>query len=213
MLIDKYKHISFDLDGTLIHTTPEYRHKIVPAIVSKLGGKITDKYHIDRFWFEHDRDNIIQECFNLNPIIFWNILKKLDTAENRNRRASAYGDAEPAIRELKKTGKIISIITNAPKWATEMGIKKLNSPPIDTYLSLGDNNETEWKPNPEGMHFIVNKIGSSKKETLYIGNSEEDALFAKNAGVDFVHIERNEHPFDLKEYSVAVIHSLDELFI
>jgi len=213
MLIDKYKHISFDLDGTLAHTAPEYRYKIVPATISQLGGSIKDKYHIDRFWFEHDRDNIIQECFNLDPEVFWAVFKKLDTAESRNPHARAYNDAEPAIRKLKEFGKTISIITGSPPWIAEMEISKLNGAPYNTQLSLGCSDEIKMKPEPHGLIYIMKKMSVMANETLYIGNSKEDAMFAKNAGVDFIHIERDEHPFDLKEYAVATITSLSELFV
>ena len=52
----------------------------------------------------------------------------------------------------------------------------------------------------------------TKKETLYVGNSNEDALFAHNVGVDFLYLERRKHEFDMTKYSIAEIHSLDELF-
>lgn len=33
-ILQEYKHISFDLDGTLVHTLAAYRHKIVPDVVN-----------------------------------------------------------------------------------------------------------------------------------------------------------------------------------
>ncbi len=117
-MLEKYKHISFDLDGTLVHTMPEYRHKIVPEVVKELGGVIQNKFSIDKFWFESGRD--------------------------------------------------------------EMEIQK--------------------------------KLTIQPNETVYVGNSNEDAYFAKNAGVDFIYLERKEHQFDLRDYAIATIHSLSELF-
>ena len=55
-MLKKYKHIAFDLDGTLVHTVPEYRYKIVPEVVSQLGGTIDSVHSIDKFWFEGGRD-------------------------------------------------------------------------------------------------------------------------------------------------------------
>jgi phosphoglycolate phosphatase-like HAD superfamily hydrolase len=199
MLIDKYNHISFDLDGTLIHTTPEYIHKIVPAVVNKLGGKITDKYHIDRFWFEHNRDRMILGHFNVEPAAFWKVFWAADTTEKRIKYIKPYNDSERTIRKLKELGKLVSIITGAPKQLADLEIGKLNGAKIDLCLSLNYTEEPKAKPDPSGLNIVIDKIKSTKKETLYIGNSSEDALFAKNAGVDFVHIERNEHKFDLRK--------------
>ena len=68
------------------------------------------------------------------------------------------------------------------------------------------------KPDPKSFYFVLKKLAVDQEETLYIGNSNEDAYYAKNAGVDFIYLERKEHKFDLKDYAITTIHSLDELF-
>ena len=210
-MLDKYKHISFDLDGTLVYTVPEYRHKIVPVVVDRLGGSIKEKHLIDRFWFEANRDEIILNNFGLDPQLFWSLFRKLDSASQRAPHIRAYDDGEPTLRRLKKMGKIISIITVAPHLIAQMEIEKLNDAPYDYYFSI-TNSKYKQKPDPESLHFVLKKLNVEKEETVYIGNSNEDAYYAKNAGVDFIYLERKEHPFDLKEYAAATIHSLDELF-
>lgn len=209
-MIRKYKHISFDLDGTLVHTIPEYRHKVVPDVVKKLGGHIKEKHSVDKFWFEAGRDTIIKDEFALEPNIFWNLFRQVDSPENRSVHTRAYIDSKPAFRRLKKLGKIISIITGAPAWIAEMEIRKLNGAPYDFYLPIGES-EFKQKPDPEGFFYALKKLSVEPKDTVYIGNSNEDAHFAKNAGVDFVYLERKEHQFDLKDFAIGIIHSLDEL--
>lgn len=39
------------------------------------------------------------------------------------------------------------------------------------------------KPNPQGLYHMIEQTGISRKETLYIGDSEVDALTGKNAGL------------------------------
>lgn len=211
-MLDSYKHIAFDLDGTLVHTVPEYRHKVIPQVVSALGGKIKQKHSINKFWFEAGRDAIIKNEFALKPEEFWKLFRKIDSPENRSANTWAYQDAEPALRSIKKQGKIISIITGAPHWIAQMEIKKLNGAPHDFYLSIADSEFVE-KPDPKSFLFALKKLNITPQETLYIGNSNEDAHFAKNAGVDFLYLERKEHQFDLKDYAIGTIHSLDELFL
>jgi len=209
--LDSYNHISFDLDGTLVHTVAEYRHKIIPEVVRELGGHIKDAHFIDRFWFESGRDKIIQEGFNLNPAVFWKLFRARDDAKVRAAHTTAYSDAESALRKLKDLGKVTSIITGAPHWVAKMEIEKLNDAPHDFYLSLHDKGFGE-KPDPRGMNYTLEQLHVTQEETLYIGNSDEDALFAKQAGVDFVYLERKEHVFEFKDFSVLAIHLLDELF-
>lgn len=210
-VLERYKHISFDLDGTLVHTTPEYRHRVVPAVVRELGGVVKEKHHIDHFWFEPGRDTTIREYFNLEPERFWKLFHKMDAPEERSLHTRAYDDAEPAIRGLKSSGKIVSIITGSPDWIAQMEIGKLNNAPYDFYLAISYGG-FDQKPDPKSFHFVLDKLKTSPKETLYIGNSNEDAYFAKNAGVDFLYLERKEHPFDLKDYAIGTIHSLEEMF-
>jgi len=210
-MLSPYKHISFDLDGTLVHTVPEYRYKIVPMVVKELGGEINDRHHIDKFWFEAGRDEVIKNHFGLEPSAFWTLFRKTDSADKRSSHTHAYDDSERTLRKLKEMGKIISIITGAPHYLAQIEISKLNGAPHDFYLSITDSEFIE-KPDPKSLIFSLEKLKMSPKETIYIGNSNEDAYFAKNAGVDFIYLERKEHQFDLKDYSIATIHSLDELF-
>lgn len=211
-MINKYKHISFDLDGTLVHTVDEYRHKIVPKIVADLGGKIVDPRSVDKFWFDGARSQTIQNDFCVEPELFWKAYRIIDHPELRAEHTRAYHDAERIIRKLKELGKIVSIITGSPHDVAALEIQKLNGTPHDLQFSITSSGYKE-KPNPDSLHFVMGKLSVKPEETLYIGNSSEDAHFAKNAGVDFIHIERMEYEFDLSEHAIATIHTLDDLFI
>lgn len=211
-MIKKYKHISFDLDGTLVHTVDEYRHKIVPQIVTDLGGKLLDPRSIDKFWFEGARSQTIQNEFSLDPAIFWEAFRITDHPELRAKHTQAYHDAERIIRKLKELGKIVSIVTGSPHNVADLEIQKLNGTPHDMQLSITSSGYKE-KPDPKSLHFVMKTLAVKPEETLYIGNSIEDAHFAKNAGVDFIHIERMEYQFDLTEHAIATIHTLDDLII
>jgi HAD superfamily hydrolase (TIGR01549 family) len=210
-MIKKYKHISFDLDGTLVHTLPEYRYRVIPAVIEAIGGKVPKKRDIDRFWFENARDEIICNDFGVEPAAFWEHFRVMDDPAERSLHTDAYPDSEKAIREIKKRGKKISIITNAPHNIAEFEIKKLNGIPLDYYLSIYDKG-FKGKPSPEAFHFVLGELGVKPRETIYIGNSHEDGYFAKNAGVDFIYLERRQHEFDSKDWVARTIHSLEELF-
>jgi phosphoglycolate phosphatase len=209
-MLQKYKHISFDLDGTLVHTLPKYRQKVVSLVIEHLGGKILNLHSIDKFWFEADRNKIIRNEFDLDPKLFWDLFSKKDLTEKRSAHTFAYPDAEPALRKLKDMDKKISIITGAPHRIAQMEIKKLNGAPHDYYLSL--DKKFNEKPDPTGFWHVLKKINCQPSETVYIGNSNEDALFAENAGVDFIYLERKEHQFYLGKNSIARIHGLNKLF-
>lgn len=208
----KYKHVSFDLDGTLVHTLPAYRHRIVPAAVEHLGGKIKRARDIDRFWFEAGRNRIIEDHFGLSANDFWEVFRRLDSPEERAAHTFAYEDAEDCLKKLKEAGKITSIITGAPEKIAWLEKEKLNDAPIDFYFPL-DYSRFGEKPDPRGLLFVLEELGVEAAETIYIGNSNEDALFARNAGVDFIYLERRQHEFDSDDWVDRKIHSLSELFV
>lgn len=210
-MLKKYKHISFDLDETLVHTAPEYRYEIVSKVINELGGSVKNPHTIDKFWLEANRDEVIKNHFNLTPEKFWDLFIRIDSPDKRSLYTHAYEDAEPTLKKLKDLGKIVSIITGCPSWIAKMEIAKLNGAPHDYCLSLKDSLFSQ-KPDPGSLKFVMEKLLFNPDETIYIGNSNEDAYFAKNAGVDFVYLERGDYKFDLKNHAIAVIHSLDELF-
>lgn len=212
MMLEKYKHISFDLDGTLVHTISDYRYQIVPFVIKKLNGVLPSLSAVDEFWFEANRDETILKKFKLNPETFWQLFKQVDTPRRRSKCTFAYHDVEDCFWRLNKFGKLVSIITGAPIWISKMEVRKLNNAPVDFYLATTAHKRLKTKPDPSGMYYVLEKLAVSAKETVYIGNSNEDAIFAKNSGVDFIYLERKEHEFYLKDRAIAIIKTLNELY-
>ena len=210
-MINKYRHISFDLDGTLVHTVPEYIHRVVTEVVKELGGRISDDYFIYKFWVEASGDEIIRNHFSLEPQSFWKRFRKMDSPEKRSLHTRPYDDSEPALRKIKEMNKVVSIITGAPNSIAQMEIEKLNGAPYDFFLSIVDAGFIE-KPDSKSFHHVLENLKIKPDETLYIGNSNEDAYYARNAGADFLYLNRNEHQPHFKDCSVETIRSLNELF-
>lgn len=73
----KFKAVIFDLDGTLVHTTPKYRYKTTGRTLKEFGKKAT-KDIIDKFWFEGKRDKTIKKYFGVEPKLFWNVFREKD---------------------------------------------------------------------------------------------------------------------------------------
>ena len=211
-MIKKYKHISFDLDGTLVHTIPDYRHRIVSEVIATLGGRTAVKKDIDKFWFDADRDEVVKKKFGLEPDDFWLLFRQLDVPAHRSAQTFAYDEAEACFRKLKDCGKTISVITGAPENIARMEIAKLNGAPVDILLALAWS-DFPSKPAPDGLRFVLNELKMDLADTVYIGNGKEDADFARNAGVDFIYLERQPHDLDFSGQVIKTIRSLEELII
>lgn len=207
----RYRHISFDLDGTLVHTIPEYRYRVVTATVQALGAAAPSTRSMDRFWFEGRRSRVIAEEFGLAAANFWELFAKLDAPAKRAPHTRAYDEVEAVLRRLKAEGKLLSVITGSPRRMAAMELAKLNGVPLDLAFSI-DYTRFPEKPDPASFHFVLGELGVRPAETLYVGNADEDAEFARNAGVDFLYLERKEHDFNLREAAVTTVYSLEGIF-
>jgi FMN phosphatase YigB (HAD superfamily) len=203
-------HVSFDLDGTLVHTRPEYRHELVPSVVRQLGG-VTDPLSVDEFWFKPNRSKTIREKFGLDPEVFWDAFGKADTSQKRDSFTHVYSDVIPFLVRLVEMGKTISIITGAPNWIAEMEIAKIEGVSFHSILALNGSGFSE-KPCPDGMYDVLHRLNHLPEETLYIGNGLEDAMFASSAGCHFIYIDRGEHEC-IPNADFKIIRTLDDLLI
>jgi phosphoglycolate phosphatase-like HAD superfamily hydrolase len=209
-LINKYTLIVFDLDGTLVHTTSEYRYYIVPKVLEKMGqdtSKITPR-EIDKFWFDGKREETIKKQFKVDPYKFWKLFHAYDKPVERKRYTRAYDDVIPALSTLKKQGKLLAVTTGAPRRIAKMEIGFLPGHYFDKIISV-TSSRYKNKPHPESLFACVKYCKNNISESVYIGNSNEDSIYASAAGVDFIYMERQEHDFEGR--AVATIHSLLQL--
>lgn len=186
-----YRAFIFDLDGTLVHTLPEYRYLIVGKTLSSFG-KTASKKHIDKFWFKTGRDSIIREKFVIDPDMFWKEYEKHDTPELRKLFVRLYKDIE-FIKELKQKGCKIGIVTGAPKFIIDMYMELIGRENFDAVIRAQLDGGIRPKPHPQGLKKCLSVLGAKEDEAVFIGNAEEDILAAQNIGVFDVLLDRGEH--------------------
>ena len=189
----RFKGIVFDLDGTLIHTKPEYRYTIVGRALKALGVEPVKEY-IDRFWFEGNRDALIKEHFKLDPKKFWKQYLSLENPELRKKHIHAYQDTE-FLRNFKQKGAKLGIVTGSPKHISKIEISLLDQRCFDSFVLARTEHGSFPKPNPHSLEKCIAEMGLEKYETAYAGNSDEDILTARNAKVFSILIDRKEHSF------------------
>lgn len=211
MIIDKYKLIVFDLDGTLVHTTGEYRYFIVPKVLKKLKKNAAISLDIiDKFWFNGERDETIAKYFHCDPKIFWKNFHKEDKLEERAKYTHVYDDVIATLKSLKKIGKKLAITTGAPKKLAQMEIGLL---PENYFKKIISIHSTRYKPKPDPQSLLgyLKFCKTKANDSVYIGNSGEDLQYAKNAGVDFIYLERKKHSLNSKLKPEKTIHTLTQL--
>ena len=95
-----------------------------------------------------------------------------------------YPLAVPVIKELKSRGKKIGIVSTKLNYRMAEILGKYGATSLFDII-IGAEDVKKPKPDPQGVLLAAEKLGIKKKEILYTGDSEVDALTAKNAGVSF----------------------------
>lgn len=207
----KYKAVIFDLDGTLIHTAPEYRYRIISETLNELGVFSFSLKCIDKVWFETERDEIIIKHFKLDPEIFWKNYTRHENAELRKQFIKAYEDIGFLV-QARNAGYKTGIVTGSAKHIADLEVEMLGKENFDSVVIARYDTGIRSKPHPHGLEVCLKYLDVKKEDVLYVGNAEEDILAAKNAGILDIFIKRNEHEFDLRAINPSIIiNSLYEL--
>lgn len=203
-----YKAVIFDLDGTLVHTAPDFRYIIVGESLRELGAT-AKKEDVDKFWFGSQRNRIIEECFGVPAEDFWKAYEKRDLPELRRAHIEIYDDFD-FVRMLIKEGYRTGIVTGAPERIVNLYLENMDGINFYAIITANTINGIMEKPDPHGIAVCLEILGVEKQQAIYVGNGEEDIVAAKQAGVLDVLIERGEHGLIETEPSL-MIGSLYEL--
>ncbi|MFQ9515785.1 MAG: HAD family hydrolase [Eubacterium sp.] len=183
-----YNTVIFDLDGTLLNTLEDLADA-VNFVLKKFG------------WQEHTIDQVRSHVGNG----IRNLMKRSvpdgfanpqfeDAFETFKEYYQAHcqvkTDAYPGIMELLKVlydkGYKMAIVSNKAHKA----VVELNEIYFKDYIqvAMGENEDAgiKKKPAPEMVYKALERLGSSKEEAIYVGDSDVDKATADNAGMECV---------------------------
>lgn len=95
-----------------------------------------------------------------------------------------YAGIEKVLCKLKEENRMIAICTNKRKMAAENLVESVFSAEFDYISALEDG--ISRKPEPDMLNVVMEKLGVSKEEVLYFGDTNTDMKTGKNAAVDTV---------------------------
>ena len=194
--------VIFDLDGTLVNVIEEadyfcaFNRTLVHHGLSPISKE--EYFNLD-LWNLEGYDGVDLVLKQLSPHLdarpFFDIFDKYYPlcAEHaiENGEMFLFDDVMPTFRKLKEVKCLIAILTNTGRPGAELKLEKLGlSPFID---SLKTKNECEPKPNPEGLHMIVDELSVAIEKALFVGDSSNDEKAAQKAGIRFIRIDRQSH--------------------
>ena len=180
-----FKACIFDLDGTLANTLESIAHFGNTAL-GRVGLAPIDAEEY-RIFVGNGRDKLIhrmlayydadtQENFDIVGEYYDELYEK-DPAY----LVTYYEGTKELIDEIKSKGVKVAILSNKPDDMTKAVAKALYGDVFE--IVQGQLADVPKKPNPTAVFDIMAKMGASKDETLYIGDSGVDMETGRNASL------------------------------
>lgn len=199
--------VIFDIDGTIVDVSQSGIYLLYSTIALHFKKPSSTISSMNKHWYGIDEHAIYEEL-GVSQDEFWDIFKKKDTAEFRDKYLFAYGDIA-IIPQLQSQGIFVGFNTDAPY---NHGLSQLNKVGIMKPYIIANHKGIPRKPNPAGLIKIINENHLDVTKTVYVGNSEKDIIAGIRAGVRTVLIDRG----NLSSLNVTpdyIIKSLCELAI
>lgn len=181
----QYKAICFDFDYTLGDSTDSIVAGFAHAM-TKLGYPVPDRetvrktvgYMLEDAFTIISGDDSPENRAKFRPYF-------IEVALERQRRETTlFPGAVELLRGLKEQGIKCGIVSSKRGDTIEIIMERYKV--LDCLeLVIGSHDVQNHKPHPEGLLAAMERLGVSKEEILFCGDTVIDAETAKNAGCDF----------------------------
>jgi len=178
------KLIAFDLDGTLADTLADLAASVNHAL-DQLGLPTypADDY---RYFVGKGVDHLVSTALADHYTPARADAVKADFTAYYAAHSMDYTAAYPGMSELlaclRDEGLMTAVISNKPDAFVPAILHALYPAHRFSYLS-GQLPEIPRKPAPDALLRLIDALGVSPEDTLYVGDSDVDVIFAHNAGV------------------------------
>ncbi len=179
----------FDLDGTLIDSAPDI-HAAANRLMDELSLPQFDLATIKSF-VGNGIPKLVERCLEAAGDAGRSI--DLDRAIERFKefyaeepavRTQPYAGVVETLDTLSNAGYRLGIVTNKAEDLTRAALADLGLAHYFEVVIGGDTLQTK-KPDPEGLHLALNKLGATNANAIYVGDSEVDAETAVRAKIRF----------------------------
>lgn len=180
------KAILFDLDGTLINSSPDLALAI-NHMLTKLGRETfsTDTIH---YWVGNGAEMLVKRALSgqreVDPALDQHLVQEAlpiffeSYSQNLVRDTYPYPHVPSTLQALRQHGYRLAIVTNKPYRFVQPILQALE---LDSYFEyhLGGDSLLEKKPNPLPLLHMCQELGIEVKESVMVGDSRNDILAAK----------------------------------
>jgi len=202
------KLLIFDLDGTLVDSRQDLANSInamlrnyhrdeLPAdvIATYIGdGAPTLVRRSLGFKDAHALEPMQEEFIEDALVYFLEYYRehKLDTTY-------CYPGVLDGLRSLRQDGRVLTVLSNKPVNPSRAIVNALGMGDLFSAVYGGNSFETK-KPDPLGVHKLIQEFGAIPAQTVIIGDSDVDMETARNAGIWSIGVTYGLSPETLHEF-------------
>jgi phosphoglycolate phosphatase len=173
----------FDLDGTLVDTGLDIAEAVNHVL--RLHARAVADVATVISWVGDGLDDMMKRAFQTNEGKFVDELVdefRFYYTDHCTDFSHIYAGCTQTLTSLQERGAHLSVLTNKPE---DLSLEILRRLGILQYFDrvVGPGDADLRKPNPSNLLSLVRDIGTSKERTIMIGDSRNDILVARNAGV------------------------------
>ena len=180
------KLVIFDLDGTLNNTLKSIQKSANMALEAfGFAPYEVDRY---RYFVGNGSAELIRQCLihdgDSQLLHFDEVMEKYEEVFEKYcmYEVKPYDGILELLAVLKEKGFLLAVNSNKPQAQTEDVISSVFGDEVFDMV-VGQVDERPRKPAPDGVHYILSKLGVTKEETIYIGDTSVDMQTGKSAGV------------------------------
>ena len=187
-----YDLVMFDLDGTLIETSPEICDAVNDTL-AEIGRPSVTQQQVDD-WIGHGtKELLIQALAQLDGLPIDTVrhsdtlpgyLKVFDGHYQRRcgTRSHLYPHVREALHSLRLRGIKLAVVTNKEGRYTQTVLDAHQMGPLFDRVISGDTLAVK-KPNPAAIDDCLTRFGVARHRALFVGDSSIDVATARNAQV------------------------------
>lgn len=179
-----YKLVVFDLDGTLADTLADLAAAVNHAL--SLRGLPVHPTEAYRYFVGNGADNLMVKALgdSFTPELAKQLKEDFSAyyAEHSLDATTDYPGISDLLGRLSADGIMTAVISNKPDAFVPRIMSALYKDHSFTRLS-GQRSGIPCKPDPTSLVMLMDDLGVSAADTLYVGDSDVDVAFGHGAGV------------------------------
>ncbi len=182
-----YKAVVFDLDGTLLDTLDDLCGA-VNATLKKFAFPTRTKEEVRSFIGNGIRLLVGRAMGDCSHPQLDEALEEFKRyyAEHCKDETRPYEGIMPLLGRLREQGIQTGVLSNKADFATRALVEEYFGGLIEKAAGENEAAGIRKKPAPDALFAMMDALGVTREETLYVGDSEVDIQTAQNAGVDCV---------------------------